>query len=153
MLCESCRHYNIASHPRSPPPTPAPPSAGLHDDDDDLHTATFTFASRLPHMHRQSSCFSSRSSDGAVGAPPPRHIHCHLVEQCILAAQRNKIVYCPVDGNLGPYFLASLSGLLQLGHVAPDSVRNAVPLVPPRLPAPSPSTPPPPNNPPRPPRM
>ena len=50
-------------------------------------------------------------------------VHCYLVEQCMQAAQSNKIVYCPVHGNLGPYFIASGCGRVTLEHIAPDSVR------------------------------
>ena len=53
-------------------------------------------------------------------------VFCSLIEHCFLAAQHNKVVYCPVHGNLGPYFIADQSGLVTQGHVAPDSVRAIV---------------------------
>ena len=53
-------------------------------------------------------------------------VFCSLIEHCFLAAQHNKVVYCPVHGNLGPYFIADQSGLVTQGHVAPDSVRAII---------------------------
>lgn len=50
-------------------------------------------------------------------------VYCNLVEQCLQAAQINRVVFCRLHGNLGPFFIASDDGRIQSAHVAPDSVR------------------------------
>jgi len=40
----------------------------------------------------------------------------------------NKIVFCDRHGNLGPYFIASNTGLVQLAHIAPDVVSDTGPV-------------------------
>ncbi len=49
-------------------------------------------------------------------------IFCYLAEQCLLAAQLNRVVFCPIHGNMGPYFIASQDGHVQSAHAAPDAV-------------------------------
>lgn len=62
-----------------------------------------------------------RGVAGTAGTAPPS-IYCYMTEQCFQAAQHNKIVSCPLHGNLGPYFIGSADGFVQLAHIAPDSV-------------------------------
>ena len=76
---------------------------------------------------------TSRLGDGgaeAAGAGVGERIYCYLVEQCLQAAQQNKVVFCPVHGNMGPYFIASREGHVTSAHAAPDSVRTVDSLCP-----------------------
>ena len=70
-------------------------------------------------------CFSPRYDvdvDGSVNQQSG--IYCFLVEVCLQAAQLNRVVSCPVHGNLGPFFVASASGLVYSTHIAPDTVKR-----------------------------
>lgn len=49
-------------------------------------------------------------------------VYCHLVELCIQRILANKIIFCRNHGNLGPYFIASDTGLVHSAHIAPDVV-------------------------------
>ncbi|KAK2169534.1 hypothetical protein LSH36_9g14010 [Paralvinella palmiformis] len=71
----------------------------------------------------RNSCNSHTCKKGIrTGGNKPNLIYCYLTEQCLQAAQMNKIVYCIEHANLGPYFIASTSGQIMAAHVAPDSV-------------------------------
>ena len=53
-------------------------------------------------------------------------IYCYLVEQCLQAAQNNRVIFCPVHANMGPFFVASADGRVTSAHAAPDAVRSSM---------------------------
>ena len=67
----------------------------------------------------------SQSPDG-LSAEGADQIYCYMVEQCLQAAQLNRVIFCPCHGNLGPYFIASNGGQVQAAHAAPDAVRSTL---------------------------
>ena len=52
-------------------------------------------------------------------------IYSYLVEQCLQSAQNNRVIFCPVHGNMGPFFVASADGRVTSAHAAPDAVRSS----------------------------
>lgn len=83
--------------------------------------------SSLPSQINSITTDSSLNSDfpgagGCSGRAPRSSVYCHLMEQCVLAAQRLRVIVCPRHATLGPYFIASRDGHVTQGHVAPDSV-------------------------------
>ena len=92
---------------------PAPGAKERHPMDDDHIDSALIFS----HCR-----VCSRSRKGIASTASPQPIYCYMTEQCFQAAQHNKIVSCPLHGNLGPYFIGSADGFVQLAHIAPDSV-------------------------------
>ena len=53
-------------------------------------------------------------------------MYCYMIEQCQQAAQQNRVIFCKNHGNMGPWFVASDTGYIVSGHMAPDAVSLTV---------------------------
>ena len=80
----------------------------------------------LAHSFR-SDCDDDNGDENDTSMPASSdRIYSYLVEQCLQSAQNNRVIFCPVHGNMGPFFVASAEGRVTSAHAAPDAVRSSV---------------------------
>ena len=53
-------------------------------------------------------------------------VYSYMIEQCHQSAQKDRVIYCKIHGNMGPWFIASQHAYIVSGHMAPDAVSFVV---------------------------